>query len=532
MRATANRILPAAALYAAAGVLLLRRLFNINADRENYMSYDLSAPRNVTVVSSYGEIFDRNGKRLVNRGSGYIAVIDPETADRRELDPHITDREKFDSCIDGKALFLCGVDTPDLKSVTVIPVSGRYSEGSFCSHIIGYRSGEEGIYGIEKAYGKILGQPANKVTLSYSTDAGGDFLEGKGIDMRWVSSYETGVCLSIDRRVQIACEHAMRDVEKGAAVVMDISTGELCAVVSRPAFDPAHPEYSLDDENSPFVNRAFSAYSIGSIFKLITAGAALEYGISEEYAYDCTGSIYVRGQKFDCHRFGGHGRLDMRKAMSESCNPYFISLGSELSAEYLHDFAEKAGIGRGSALADGLYSADGNLPKISDLLVPAEKANFSFGQGKVTATPLQITMLTAAIAAGGQCPEPVLVNGAVNLDRDCKAAAASPRFRRVMEGSTARMLKSFMISAMYKENSAAVPEFTTGGGKTSTAQTWLFDENGNEKLNCWFTGFFPADEPKYAVTVLIEEGVSGNLTCGPVFKEIADSVRMERYKDD
>ena len=98
-----------------------------------------------------------------------------------------------------------------------------------------------------------------------------------------------------------------------------------------------------------------------------------------------------------------------------------------------------------------------------------------------------------------------------------------------MKGSTADKLKSYMIDTVYKENSMAVPEFTTAGGKTSTAQTWTYDEYGNEKLNCWFTGFFPADEPQYAVTVMIEEGISGNVTCGPVFKEIADSVRMGRY---
>ena len=100
-----------------------------------------------------------------------------------------------------------------------------------------------------------------------------------------------------------------------------------------------------------------------------------------------------------------------------------------------------------------------------------------------------------------------------------------------MKKSTADKLKDFMISTMYKENSMAIPEFTTGGGKTSTAQTWTYDEYGNEKLNCWFTGFFPADEPRYAVTVMIEEGISGNVTCGPVFRAIANAVQMNRYAD-
>ncbi|WP_432649756.1 peptidoglycan D,D-transpeptidase FtsI family protein [Huintestinicola sp.] len=530
MESLSKRLLACAGLTGFTGIFLLWRLMVININSDVYMKYDMSAPREVTVVSAYGEIFDRNGRRLVNRSEEYIAVINPETADKNELLGHITDLEKYESCIDGDALFLCGVDTTELKSVTVIPVSERYGDDCLCAHIIGYTSDGHGVCGLEQAYDSVLREPKSSVTLSYSVDARGDLLEGDGIDMRWVTSFKTGICTSIDYAIQRAAEDAMKDVDRGAAIVMDISTGELCAVVSKPSFDPSHPEASLNSQDSPFINRAFSAYSVGSIFKLVTAGAALEYDISEEYAYDCTGSITVRQDEFGCHRFGGHGRMDMRTAMVESCNPYFICLGQDLPAEYFHDFAAGLGFGEGKYFAPGITSAKGNLPSIGDLLVPEEKANFSFGQGKLTATPLQITMLTAAIANGGECPSPVLINGVTDRRSDKAVSAEIKTFTRVMKKSTADKLKDFMISTMYKANSAAIPEFTTGGGKTSTAQTWTYDEYGNEKLNCWFTGFFPADEPRYAVTVMIEEGVSGNITCGPVFKSIADAVVMNRYR--
>ncbi|MBQ5334052.1 MAG: penicillin-binding protein 2 [Oscillospiraceae bacterium] len=523
------RLLIAAGFTALLGIFLLWRLLVINLNSDKFLKYDMSLPREVTVISSYGEIYDRNGRRLVNRSESYLAVIDPDNADRDELEEHITDREKYEACIDGDALFLCGVDTPELECAAVIPVAERYGSDCLCAHIIGYTSDGHGVCGLEMAYDSVLREPKSSVTLSYSSDARGDLLEGSGVGMKWVSSFKTGVCTSIDYSVQRAAEAAMKDVKKGAAVVMDITTGELCAVVSKPSFDPSHPENSLSSEDSPFINRAFSAYSVGSIFKLVTAGAALEYGISEEYAYDCTGSITIRQDEFGCHRFGGHGRMDMRTAMVESCNPYFISLGQELPAEFFHDFAARLGFGEGKYFAPGITSAKGNLPSINDLLVPEEKGNFSFGQGKLTATPLQITMLTAAIAGDGVCPSPVLINGVTDLSADRAVSSGNVNFIRVMDSSVAEKLKSFMISTMYKANSAAVPEFTTGGGKTSTAQTWTYDENGNEKLNCWFTGFFPADDPQYAVTVMIEEGISGNITCGPVFKEIADSVKMNRY---
>lgn len=524
------KLLIIAGIVAFAGVYLLWRIMLINLNRTFYMGFDMSAPRKVTVIRSYGEIFDRNGKSLVNRSEKYIAAINPETADPDKLDGHIIDREKYDACITGNALFLCEVDSPDIDTAAVIAVKNRY-DGSTAEHIIGYISDGQGVSGLERSYNDILRTPISTVTLSYSVDAQGDLLEGYGIGMNWTSSYETGIATALDLEIQTACEEAMSDVKKGGAIVMDISTGELCAVVSKPGFDPEHPEYSLDSEDSPFINRAFSAYSVGSIFKLVTAGAALEYGISEEYAYKCTGSIDVKGSKFSCHRYGGHGLIDMRTAMVESCNPYFICLGQDIPTDHFYEFAQKLGFGKAEYFSPDIYSAAGCLTSARELLVPEEKANFSFGQGKLTATPLQITLLTAAIANDGQCPYPVLIHGGTDVVHDSKAAAAAPRFRRVMKSSTAEKLKSFMISAMYKPDSAAVPEFTTGGGKTSTAQTWTYTENGDEKLNCWFTGFFPADEPRYAVTVMIEEGVSGNYTCGPIFSKIADSVKMRRYAD-
>ena len=525
------RLLFTAFMMASAGVYLLYRLFAIGMNRDYYMSFDLSAPREVTVICSYGDIYDRKGIKLVNREETYLAVIDPKNADKEALAPHITDHEKYDSCINGTALFLCEIDTPDVGTTTVIPVKERFGEEITAPHIIGYTGESGGVSGIELAYNDILRKPRSAVTLKYSVDARGSLLEGEGITMLWRTSYYTGVRTSLDAGIQRAAEAAMANVKKGAAVVMDIKTGELCAVVSKPEFDPAHPELSLDNEDSPFINRAFSAYSVGSCFKLVTAGAALEYGISEEYSYNCDGSIKIRTNDFDCHRFGGHGLLDMRKAMVESCNPYFISLAQDIPAEKLHDFAKNLGFGKASYLAEGITSQSGYLPAAKELLVPEEKANFAFGQGKLTATPLQVTMMTAAIANGGQMPTPVLIHGKTDEVHELAAASAPTAFTRIMKSTTADKLKSFMISTLYKENSAAVPEFVTGGGKTSTAQTWTYNENGTENVNCWFTGFFPANDPQYAVTVMIEEGVSGNLTCGPVFKEIADSVKLGRYAD-
>ena len=193
MQSLTKRLIAAAGLTGFSGIFLLWRLLVININSGDYLKYDMSAPREVTVVSSYGEIYDRNGKKLVNRSERYIAVIDPETAHRDELEAHVTDREKYESCIDGNALFLCGVDTPTLTSATVIPVSERYGSDCLCAHIIGYTSGDKGVCGLEMAYDELLRVPRSYVDLNYSVDARGDLLEGDGIDMKWVSSFKTGI---------------------------------------------------------------------------------------------------------------------------------------------------------------------------------------------------------------------------------------------------------------------------------------------------------------------------------------------------
>ncbi|MGN0642706.1 MAG: peptidoglycan D,D-transpeptidase FtsI family protein [Huintestinicola sp.] len=526
-----SRLLSVSVIVGIAVVLLLLRLFLITQNSEYYAQFDLSAPKSVKVVRSYGNILDRNGTPLNNRSEKYIAVINPETANRSVLDGLVIDREKYDSCIGGNALFLCEVSSAEIDGITVIPVKNRLEDDCFAEHIIGYQSEGKGVSGIELACGECLQREKSTVTLNYCADASGNLIEGSGLALKYSNACDGDVMLSIDAEIQTAAEAAMKDVKKGAAVVIDISAGDIVAVVSKPYYNQQDPAESLDSDDSPFVNRAFCAYSVGSVFKLVTAGAAIESGISDEFTYTCTGSITVRENEFGCHRFGGHGEIDMRTAMVESCNPYFICLGQNMGADRLHEFAERLGFGRAYSLCSGISSASGYLTTANELRVPEEKANFCFGQGKLTATPLQVTLMTAAIANDGNMPEPRLVIGE-DISEDTAAevySSAEPRFTSVMKKSTADKLKSFMISTMYKENSAAVPEFTTGGGKTSTAQTWTYNEYGTENVNCWFTGFFPADKPKYAVTIMIEEGVSGNYTCGPVFKEIADSVSVRRY---
>lgn len=211
--------------------------------------------------------------------------------------------------------------------------------------------------------------------------------------------------------------------------------------------------------------------------------------------------------------------------MVQSCNPYFITLSQYLNGEQYVKTASDLGFGKSVELCSGMVSSAGNLQTSKEISVAAERANMSFGQGMLTATPLQICRMTAAIANNGVINTPTLIKGFCDENGEIEYAPIKAG-ERVLYYETAKTLKGFMIRTVRAENSMSNPDKTSAGGKTSTAQTGNFDENGNEIMNCWFTGYFPSYSPKYAVTVLVEGGKSGNSVSGPVFKQIADNITI------
>ena len=132
----------------------------------------------------------------------------------------------------------------------------------------------------------------------------------------------------------------------------------------------------------------------GSIFKLVTAACAKDSELADTFQWDCTGTISVEGQLFRCHDDQGHGRQTMPLAMRNSCNPFFIQLSQQLSGAALRQTAKALGFGQEIPLTTGQVASSGTLPTLQQLQLPAERANFGFGQGILTATPLQITRMT------------------------------------------------------------------------------------------------------------------------------------------
>ncbi|MDE6833473.1 MAG: penicillin-binding protein 2, partial [Ruminococcus sp.] len=497
--------------------------------REHVQTARTNAQCTVIAGNSEGTIYDRNLKPIVNAGKKHIAVAVPDFIDRDSVAGYATDKddflEKFDK---GQPFtFECMENTPDSDGLTVFEIPERYTENQPAQHVIGYLSQGEGVAGIEYAYNKVLRNDYGENSVTYNTDGFGQILIGDGKKIIRSTAEKSGVVTTIDIDIQRICEEAGKNIDKGAIVVADVKTGEILAMASFPTYSVDDMEKALSDERSPLINRSLYSYSVGSVFKLVTSAQAIisRFG---GYVYNCTGQEDVEGKIFNCHKTDGHGMQNLSEAITNSCNTYFINLSRMLNIRKFRELAYNLGFGHEIHLCSGMTASGGVLPTEQDLMIPAELANFSFGQGKLSATPLQITQLTCAIANNGKMPVLKLIKGMTPDGKDV-LNEKNPQHSEVLERSVARQLREMMISAVENnENSNARTSYTTVGAKTSTAQTGRIDKNGVELCHAWITGFFPADKPQYAVTVLVEDGGYGNDVSAPVFREIADRVSQEK----
>lgn len=513
------------AFFFIAFAVLAFNYYRISAEQQYVRTAQVSSKLVMTVGECQGTVYDRNMKPLVNAETVLAAAAIPEALDREATAAYAADKEQFYKDFDAGEpfVFTCTEKADESDGLTVFELPVRYSGSQLARHVIGYLSDDSGADGIEYAYDSILRSGYSSNSVTYSIDGFGNILLGDGKEVFRTSSYKTGVVLTIDKDIQEICERSGKSIKKGAIVCADIKTGDILAMASFPSYDPEELERALNDSRSPLINRALYSYSVGSVFKLVTAATALEDGF-EGQMYNCTGSIDISGRTFNCHKLDGHELQNMTDAMINSCNTYFIDLSRCLDTEKLRKTASDIGFGRENYLCAGMTGSGGVLPTADELAVPAELANFSFGQGRLTATPLQITQLTCAIANDGNMPILRLVKG-ITADGSSAANEKSPQLSRVMSEETAEKLRRMMILAVRDNDSSnAKTKITKTGAKTSTAQTGKFSRSGEELCHAWITGFFPSRKPKYAVTVLIENGGYGNDAAAPVFSEIADSI--------
>ena len=405
--------------------------------------------------------------------------------------------------------------------------------------------------GIEWALEDTLRGENGKLTLE--TDREGNLTSseievspkaGNTVYLTLDSRIQSVVNTSLAKNAKAAKENAVptekdpkgADCEAGAAVMIDLKTGAVLAASTYPTYDLnkyisdiAYYNQLNNDETFPMINRAFSGtFAPGSIFKPVVAAAALEEGIINPTSTVYCGhyyTYYTQDTKLAPTCMGWHYDTNIYKALEKSCNPYFVSLIQLTGGESVAAKAAAIGFGSPLELADGITASAGRLPTYEELAVPGQTANFGFGQGYLTATPLQIAQLMATVANDGAAVTPKLIAGYTGDGQTISEYTPTYSPRQVIRESAALQVQQMMIQVVEEgSGTKARPKALGAGGKTASAQTGTYDENGEEIVQAWFAGFYPADEPQYAIAVLAEGMESGGDYAAPVFAEICDRI--------
>src|SRR2546429_3117644 len=372
------------------------------------------------------------------------------------------------------------------------------------------------------------------------------------------------VLLTIDARIQAITEEALRAVNRAGAVVVDPNNGNVLAMATVPSFDPntfipsikAKDWKALQkDEGDPLVNRAISALPPGSTFKLITSLAGLRGTKKLANArYSCGGGVSYGDHFFQCwvaEKHYTHGTIGLADAIKVSCDSFFYQYGNAASIQSLDHIGKMLGIGEDSGL-QLTGEQTGNMPGPEWMQIhhpqerwsQAQTANVSIGQGYTLVSPLQLAMSYAAIANGGVCYYPRLVDkvlkqdGSPLLDEQGNPAAPPPRVRSDLRQEIPPDRIELVRKGLWKVVNEGGG---TGGrahlqdwvvaGKTGTAQA---TERGHEENVAWFACFAPFDPPKYVVVVMVQ-GASGHggEVAGPIATRILErSLAQDEGKFD
>ena len=386
--------------------------------------------------------------------------------------------------------------------------------------------------------------------------------------------------LTIDTEIQKLCNELLKDMA-GSISVMDIYTGEIVAMQSSPSFDPNlflfginHDDWQLIRNNplKPLVNKTLSGlYSPGSTFKPMVALSALENGIIDEnFKVNCKGKIEMYGQTYHCWKKKGHGIVDLKSAMKQSCDTYFYEIARKLGVDRLKETSLKFGLGK--KVLDETFSNEkkGLIPdtewKKNNLgkgWVIGETLITGIGQGYTQTTPLQLCLMTAQLANGGFKIYPKIIveeNGKTsedikllmnknseNLDeKNDEPKETSELLSFINKEKHERLFKNFKNIKLVREAMFASTNEVRGtsyasriedpkyqfAGKTGTSQVKritmadreldlkTLDIPYNERDHALYIAFGPYKKPRYALSIVIEHGGSGSSTAAPIAKKL------------
>ena len=604
-----QRVLALGGVLTLAVAVLIGRLMWLQVARYDYY-FDLSQGnriRNEPLPPNRGFIFDRNGavfgrntpsfqleltrEQVPDLDQTLVNLARLNLVDREEipaLKKDIRSRRPFDPVpvklqLSEEELARFAVRQQDFPGVEIRWRMARvYPLGASAMHAIGYVSAISvddqknidldayegttliGKSGVERAFeNELHGVKGYQQLL---VNAQGRNVERAGLSLPDLKRQDPvagdDLYLSIDQRVQQAAEEMLRG-RRAAAVAIDPTNGDVLALVSTPGFDPnlfsrgiSRQEYQKlrDDPDVPLYNRSLlGTYPSGSTIKPFMALAALQYGVlTAQDTPFCGGTFRLPGVSRPWRDFRpeGHGYMDMRRAIEQSCDVYFYRVADLLGIDRIHDLLDQFGFGKAIGLDIG-GEKSGVLPSTEwkaksfrsteqQRWYPGDTISVGIGQGYLTVTPFQLAHATSVIAMRGKSFKPRLVrairNSATGKVRDIPAVELptvtlkdASYWRVVIEGMT-MVTKGEHGTA---RGSSATAQYVIAG-KTGTAQAVGVSQYENIKAvtktleerkrdHGWFVAFAPVEQPRIAVAVIVENGGQGGSAAAPVARRIFDA---------
>ena len=573
-KAPGGRVRLVMLMLGAAMAVLLVRLFYLQVVQADMWKEKASSQQmySTSITATRGNIYDRNMKTLARSVTVWTVFISPAEMkeDQRELVAsglseildvdydmvyekslktwryNETIKKKVDN--DTADEVTAFIQENDIRGIYLTEESMRYYPyGNLASTVLGFTGSDgSGAYGLEAYYNKALsGTDGVIASVRNAKGTAMPFSEQQIYDAEDGQSLVLTIDETVQHYLEKHLENAVQEHEvqnRAVGIVMDVKTGEILAMSTKPDFDPNEPsaiydtttaealaeqleEAGGDEEKldayyealgeaqlAQWRNKAISdPYEPGSVFKLITASAALETGtVTGSTPFYCPGYIEVAGNRIACWKAGGHGNLDFVGAIKGSCNPAFIMTGQALGAELFMEYLDKF----------GLYDVTGvDLPGEATSIMHSREtmlnenmaslSSASFGQTfKVTA--LELMTAVNATVNGGYLMQPYVVSQVLDSDGNVISSTEPVVVRQVISEETSALVASYAEQVVSGEGGsgarAAVPGYRIGG-KTGTSQK--LDQEGDETILSFY-GFAPADDPEIAVLVMLDEPQKNN----------------------
>ncbi|HAU31092.1 MAG: Peptidoglycan glycosyltransferase [Desulfotomaculum sp. 46_296] len=537
-------------------ILLLFRLCFIQVEKGDYYTAKVIRSETQTVPLEEfprGDILDRNmcsltGPVVSNRLIIFpLLISDPDLLSKELAAILKVDRDSLLTALSKDPCVLPYKITPSTAKVIrqmnwpgvlVLPVTQRYGAEPLAVQVVGHlgriQTKEEislkknrdgfrlddwvGRTGLELYYNSELMASAASGYARIYMDARSKFLKGLGIEVNYkhVDGGRVNLVTTIDSNIQRIVEKTMNGhIKNGAVVVMDVKTGDLLAMGSRPEYnpEPLKIEEYLKGNPEAFLDQCTMLFPPGSLFKIITACAALQNGcVAQDDYFYCGG---IEEKPIRCWNGNGHGKISFSNAFAQSCNPVFVKVAQKLGPEKLIACARSFGLNNQKIIGyDKPYDKLQNLELIAS---PYNLANSSVGQGPVLATPVQISAMMNTIANDGVYMQPRLVRELRTNDGIIKSSFP------VMEGSRTISLQAALelkkLLTLVTTEGIGREAYVNGYGSAGKTGTAELGEEG-KGIYSWFCGYAPLDQPRFVVTVLVKEGIKDGQTAAPVFREI------------